>query len=288
MCVKRSKLFQSLVFKCNKIQQLLTKPIKIKPPRLPPLLLCSSADFESPPGPFRKQLRSCRLGLGTSSMPTLPSIPPHRGWEQRQTQFPHPQREVMMGRRSGDWSQRIGLIRAQLGYRAPREGLCNTRSCAGSDLRCPWVWLPPAQLSGEVPSQGAGTLSASPFHHHHPRGSLAQGHYLLLSYPLPQQGHEVFTEKKDSVISGSQEPRVNTLLPPKRHRDTFKNEQSVQEARPKSIPQPKLPPRSAHSCPVCFLNHSAKNNQKFSPVAGLWHTGIHPCSQTTILQQKGF
>lgn len=50
--VKRSKLFQSLVFKCNKIQQLLTKSIKIKPPRLPPLLLWSSTDLGEPTWAF--------------------------------------------------------------------------------------------------------------------------------------------------------------------------------------------------------------------------------------------
>lgn len=157
MRVKRSKLFQSLVFKCNKIQQLLTKSIKIKPPRLPPRLLCSYTDFESPPGPFRKQLRNCGVGSCTSSVLALPSIPAPRGPEGGETQFLRPRREVMMGRRAGDRSQRTGLIRAQLGYRAPREGPCNTQHLAGSDLRCPRLWLPPAaQLSGEEPGHGQG------------------------------------------------------------------------------------------------------------------------------------
>lgn len=170
MCVKRSKLFQSLVFKCNKIQQLLTKSIKIKPPRLPPLSLCSYTDFESPPGPFRKQLWNCRVESCTGSMLALLSIPLHRGPEGGETQLLRPQREVMMGRRAGHRSQRTGLIRAQLGYRAPREGPRNTQHFTGSDLRCPRLWLPPAaQLSGEEPDRQAGTPLASPLHHRHTR-----------------------------------------------------------------------------------------------------------------------
>jgi len=104
--VKRSKLFQSLVFKCNRIQQLLTKSIKIKPPRLPPLLLRSCPGFESPPGPFRKQLQNCRVGSCASSALALPSVPSHAGRRTRDP-APRPRREAMVGRRAGDRSQRI-------------------------------------------------------------------------------------------------------------------------------------------------------------------------------------
>lgn len=123
----------------------------------------------------------------------LPSIPSHRGPEGGETQFLRPRREVMMGRRAGDRSQGTGLIRAQLGYRAPREGPCNTQHFAGSDLRCPRLWLPPAaQLSGEEPDRGRDPLgipAPSPPPSVKP---LPKGHRLLLSHRLPLRGPGIF------------------------------------------------------------------------------------------------
>lgn len=175
MRVKRSKLFQSLVFHCNKIQQLLTKSIKIKPPRLPPLLLCSFADFESPPGPFWKQLWNCWAGSCTGGELAAPSIPSHHAPS-------IPLHRVSkggdkgsdMGRCATAQSQRTGLIRAQLGSPARREGPCATRHLASSDWRCPWLWLPPAVRPedrdpsasllhplGEAPHQGPQPLTVA-------------------------------------------------------------------------------------------------------------------------------
>lgn len=57
----------------------------------------------------------------------LPRIPSPSGTEGGETQFLRRRREAMMGRRAGDPSQRTGLIRAQLGYRDPREGPCDTQ-----------------------------------------------------------------------------------------------------------------------------------------------------------------
>lgn len=100
----------------------------------------------------------------------LPSIPSHRRPEGGETQSLHLRMEAMMGRRAGDRSQGTPLIRAQLGYRAPGEGLCDTQHFASSDLRCPRLWLSPtARLGREKPGCGGpGTPLASPLHHHHP------------------------------------------------------------------------------------------------------------------------
>lgn len=83
---------------CNKIQQLLTKSIRIKPPGLPPLLLCSWDELRA------------RLGLGGSNEGTalsphpIPSIPRHCGDD--------PRMEDRMGRRAGGGIRAAGLMRA--------------------------------------------------------------------------------------------------------------------------------------------------------------------------------
>lgn len=125
----------------------------------------------------------------------LPSIPSHRRPEGGETQSPHLRAEVMMGRRAGDRSQRTPLIRAQLGYRAPGEGPCNTQHFASSDLRCPRLWLSPTARPGrEKPGWGGardplGIPTPSPAPWVKP---LAKGHRLLLSHRFPQRGCGIF------------------------------------------------------------------------------------------------
>lgn len=151
MRVKRSKLSRSLGFKRNKIQLLLTKSIKIKPPRLPPSCFVVGLTWESPPGPFRKQLRGCRVG---SCSAKHPSAWQHRG-ERPSSEGSDDGCDT--GRGAGAGSQPLGLIRAQLGYPAPREQPCKSRRFAGSDSRRLWLH----QAGGRDPL-GIATTSCCP------------------------------------------------------------------------------------------------------------------------------
>lgn len=93
------------------------------------------------------------------------------------------------------------------------------------------------------------------------------------------------------MISSYQEPRGNPLHAPRRQDAQSTKHTATQGTAQNPNPCPMVP-----TAPLfVFLNHQdlkkrgKKRIKRYSSrAAELGHMGIHPCSQKTILQQKGF